>query len=886
MLKKRSVLALCGLVAACSGGPTKTEATNVSTSTQSPSVPKGTIAGRILDAATYKPLQGATVKVLGGPQVTTLTTDADGVIVLTGAAVQSWYSFVVSKDGYVVAEIQAAAAPANAGDYPLGEAAGRFTMGLYPADGVIDGVVFRPNGVPAAGAQVVVDHRALPSGFAGVTHEGVVTATADGDGVFRLTGLATAAAGVNHTVLALHYDENGDGKADFATVSVTGRAFPSAPGQPVPGRVFINYVKDSVPQRILWSNILDGEAGLAENLEFRFALPVRQENLNRLPENAYILTDTTRATSVVVPVTPIWDAADATKLALKPVSPLEAGHTYSLVLSLTTVDYTTGVGTGIAVNYSPPTLTFEARAPNSGTFAGQVQGLKVTNSAFSAADLTDKLMSDTDFDWNSNSFQLEWPAVDKAEKYRIYAKDSRFATQWGYVASSEVETVLGVVRATVTAANLPTNKWDLDATVRSSPLARGNTVSFKVVPLDVYGNYGDLATAEEASVRDNVAPLLTGVSLESPKAYYPSNLGVVMRPADAINESSTPSEIVLRVTFDEPMSDGTEPAIISTNAAFQSGGSVQTAFVWDPSTSTNAHGYLRLTLAAGADATGAFALRGGADQAGNPVRNVDKYYSLGGRREFLLAAAGTVGTLHFEAGGGNCASIEPSVHVASFDGGMPTTTVAVVDNSANSGTCAGLIGTIPGLMAPQVGYASLTLQTEKLPAILYPIGAGEAWSYETGLVARRVHYLPVAGTTPPTARQSCRLYKTTEASPPTAATGWTEVLRAGLPYFFTANNTTDGAYAGYPVTYVGGSYAYARSGYPIAQGDLDPPLASPRTPATFLRIVCDVLNDNPRRTTPPVTVTEPDTNLTNTAIYLDDVWVTGIKTYSGVATQL
>ncbi|MDP1922320.1 MAG: hypothetical protein Q8L14_39135 [Myxococcales bacterium] len=652
MKRVLAALAAASWLVACGGGTTTPPPTGPTQydQTQKPVSPKGSIIVRVVDVGTASPLEGVTVKVPGSDIVG--TTNADGIFKFDNMVVNSTYMFIFEKAGYLRARTSTSIS-GSAGNSPLENSTTTFSIDLYPANGSVSGFVFLPNGNPAPNATVYVDQRNNIGSSAG---ESIVSATTGMDGSFTLMGLATAPTGVSTRVYARWYDENGDMQADYASTSSFVTLFP---GQP--GRVFITYSASSIGQQIIASNVFDGQIAAGEDLQFTFALPLFTGTLQGMGATPWTLSQVSNGNSVPVEGT----FMSATELRVKPaLNSLREGERYTLTLALRNAS--TNQGTNSQFN---ATISFQVRPAMVMPFTAQVSGLTVTNSNPIAGPF-----GPTAFDFSSNTFTIAFSPAAGAVRYELYARDTR--NNPNYVLVQPIAAT-GAPRIETTFVSLP---GTFNAPF-SQPLAGGNRVNFAVVGIDAYGTRAPLMAATPVEVRDTVPPTAGGVVYAN---ATPSNPTV-----DAINDTSAPATIRLRITYSEPM----DPASMVTYTTTASPAPMS-AWNWESSTA----GILTLTIGANNDASGSFAIRGGRDAAGNDiVRAGDLVGSLTGRRELLANGDFQMGATC------GLGSWTPSTLNS---GPAPA---AVNNNGAIAGStspCAAVLGSIPG-GAPGVGRSRI-----------------------------------------------------------------------------------------------------------------------------------------------------------------------------------
>jgi hypothetical protein len=666
------------------------------TQTQTPVTPKGTIVGRIIDGTTYQGLDGATVTVVGTG--TTLTTDADGVFTFKDAVVLSTYFFVIEKAGYLRQTAQTSIS-GTTGNSPLAGSTTIISATLYKADGQVKGNVFLPDGKPAANATVYVDQR--NSGYG----DSVVTTTTDTAGAFSLTGLASRPIGLNQTVYALWYDENGDGNADYPTTSVNVSV---STGQV--SRTFLTY-SSNVGQRVISTNIIDAQLAPATDISMTFALPLLPSNLNGAAGQAFTLTDNTRNTNVNV--VPTWEA-DGVSVTLKPASPLATGERYTLSVNLT---YASAGPNNANANYGN-SWTFQVRPDGTvPTYTTQVTNLTLTN----GSPIDGSIAALSKYNWNSNYFRLQWDAPTDAASFNVYAKDTKLNPDWVLVQVG----ITPVPGRNGTYVSLPAAFDVYPTTGNVEPLGLGNSVTFAVVGVDVYGNIAPLASAPTGQASDNIPPtIISGLQALN----YDSVFGIV----DAINDTAASVTWPLQIRYSEPMDPASAPTFTASGAPATS---------WIVNNQGGVYYYqLNLTIAAGADNTGPFLIRGGKDFAGNVVLDGDLQGTLGGVKNFL-----TLGGFEDNSG---CTLGTGSAGWTTSGSLAPTATLATGTN----GRCGAVLGayatgaTLSGGSTSRM-YQDFTVQT---------IPTGSGWSYYA-----QVHYRAQVTTGAAVAAQ-CRITDTND----------------------------------------------------------------------------------------------------------------------------
>lgn len=647
-------LAAASWLVACGGGTTTPPPTGPTQydQTQKPVSPKGSIVVRVIDVGTANPLDGVTVKALGTDTVG--TTNADGIFKFDNMVVNSNYTFIFEKAGYLRART-ATSISGSAGNSPLENSVTSFSIDLFPANGSVTGFVFLPNGNPAPNATVYVDQR---SNIGSSSAESIVTTTTGMDGSFTLMGLATRPTGQFTQVYARWYDENGDMQADYPGTNSSVSLFP---GQPA--RLFLTY--GALGQQILASNIFDGQVAAGEDLQFTFAMPLFTGTLQGQSAAPWTLTQLSNSATIPVEGT----FMSATELRVKPsLNSLREGERYQLSLALRNASTNQGTGSPFTAN-----ITFQVRPAMVTPFTTQVTGLTVTN-----GNPIGGIYGPTFFDFNSNNFTVAFVPAAGAVRYEIYARDTR--TNPNYALVQQLATT-GAARIE-TSFNLPFN---FNPPFSSQPLAGGNRVNFAVVGVDTFGTRAPLMAATPVEVRDTVPPTASGPTV------------VGGGTVDAFNDTSSPATVRLRISYTEPM-DPMSMVTFTSNAT----NAPMSAWSWETTTS----GILTLTIGANNDASGSFAIRGGRDAAGNDiVRAGDLVGSLTGRRELLANG-------DFQMG----AACGLGSWTPSGTGPAPTAVNNNGSITGSTSACAALLGSIPGGM-PGTGRSRI-VQDVTLPSLM------------------------------------------------------------------------------------------------------------------------------------------------------------------------
>ncbi|MCU0697969.1 MAG: carboxypeptidase-like regulatory domain-containing protein [Myxococcaceae bacterium] len=661
---KRVFAAMAAAVglAACGGGSTQPTGPQQFEQAQKPVSPRSVIVGRVVDGATQQPLDGVSVKAIGFDN--TLTTAADGTFKLENIVAGSSVTFVFEKMGYV-RQVSGTSTPASAGNSPLEGGLRTLTLEMFPSTCSVGGFLFLPNGRPASGVTVAADHSGLG--------EGLVTSQTGMDGAFSLAGLGCRPEGAFHSISVPWFDENGDMQADYEGFS---RNLTLYPGQP--GRIFLTYSAAGVGNRIVASNIVDGELAPNEDLQFTFALPMLSSSLDQAARNQARLFNTTRTSiaGVGVEVPTELTFMSSTQLRVRPANgSLREGERYRLELRLRNAN----TSSGTTFNTFSQDIDFQVRPAVVMPYNAVVTGVTVLNANPLSPFGVDK------FNFNDTGFLVGWNQVSDAVRYEIFARD-RANPNFVFVAGFDAAPTPRQ-QAPLTLSN---NIFDAAPGLSGNqPLAYGNVLTFAVVAVDVYGNRSPLMTAMPVTVRDEIPPTVT-----SPPTLVPDALGT--GGVDAINETSAATTARLRIVYSEPMDVAMANAPTFTSAATNA---PTVTWAWDPADANQRTLIMTLTFAANTDGSGSFVIRGGRDASNNAIAQAgDIVGSLGGRRELLQNG-------NFQSG-----------NACSLMGWNPTNTgsapapVTVPNNGALIGStspCAALLGSPPGSQ-PSTGRARIT----------------------------------------------------------------------------------------------------------------------------------------------------------------------------------
>ncbi len=497
-LKQRMLCACIGLALAC--GPSKYDQNQ----TAVPITPTGSLVGRVTDLATALPLEGVTVTVVG-PTRLTATTDAAGLYSINEVTVNSNFSVLYEKAGYL-RSIGSASLPGSAGTAPLAGGFQSLNIQMAKGDGEVRGSLYLPNGTPAVGATVLIDLR--QAGY-----DALVTAVTDMTGAFKLAGLASSPSGQYYNVYAQYFDQNGDGSPDFGAFSNGVYVFSGAPA-----RVFMQY--NNIGQRVLTSNVLSGEIGASQDLKFTFSLPVVPVSHTGDASDKITLYSYTLGTTVGFTAT--W--VSATELTIKVDGNLTEGGRYEL-------DFNGLETVGGGQFYS--------------SYIFQVRGATVVGPSAPVTNFTvsSNTSEPTKFNFDTNTFVVAFDPVPGNTTYWVYAKDDGPNPGFSRISTININQLSGHVSSTV---QVPLSNY--------APLANGRKVTFAVVPVDVYGNAGAISSAPSVTVQDNTAPTTYTVTAVS--------------PVDAINDTAAATTIVLSLAYSEPMDQTVKPVLTSVGGTF------------------------------------------------------------------------------------------------------------------------------------------------------------------------------------------------------------------------------------------------------------------------------------------------------------------------------
>jgi carboxypeptidase family protein len=528
---------------------------------QDPSLPVGSIAGRVTDLRTGAAVPGVAVSVVtvgaanteeeGLPAIVTATTDTDGHYALADLAAGTSYRTHFVLDGYVprVADVLI---PNAAGQYPQGNAVAELNMPMASSDATIAGRIFAREGGPAAAAVVGIDLR--PDGF-----DLVAEAVADAQGAYSLAGLPGSPAGLSVTVVVQPFDEDADGAADYDAANVATSTFPATSTHlDIDLRAVANQLT------LLYSNVDDGLLDRSETIALVWNRPLD------LGATTVALRDQTVGADVAV--TSSLDAPGTT-LSVAP-------------------DGSTALATGHAYQ-----LTVDASGTN-GTQANVVRAFDVVDgSAGTLPAVSGLTVEPTDVDWDHTFFTLTWNAVAGAASYDIYARDTFANPTYVLVDTAGAEPAPG------TSFNLPGEFDYFTGDGMQTPFTFGVGVGFAVVPVSASGVAGDPAAASEMRVYDNVDPV----------AWDTDQFGGT---ADNTGGASD-DQHDLNVDFTEYM-DAASAA--STTLTGLPAACTVSAFTFDPGLLS---GRFTITVPAGTDCAMCYTIAGARDTSGNTMEDAN-----------------------------------------------------------------------------------------------------------------------------------------------------------------------------------------------------------------------------------------------------------------------
>ena len=526
---------------------------------QDPSLPVGSISGRVTDLRTGAAATGVQVSILlvgaaqtdeeGLPTIVTATTDAEGHYALADLAAGTNYRVRFVLDGFVP-RFADAFIPNAAGKFPQGNAATELNMQVAAADATISGRIFARDGQPAAAAVASIDLR--PAGF-----DLVQEVVAGADGSYSFAELPGAPAGLAVTVTVQPFDQDGDGAADYGARDAATATFPATNTRL---DIDLRTVADAL--LLLFSNVDDGVIATPDAIALVFNRPL---DLSATP--VALLDDTVGAAVAAVST---LDTAGTT-LSVEPAggTDLAAGHTY--------------------------TLTVDAHATN-GAQLTVVQTFDAVTDPTTLPGVTGLVVQPAAVDFDTNFFTLDWDSVAGAASYDIYARDTSANPTYLLVDTS------GSAPAPGEPVTLPGEFDYYTDDGFQTPFAYGVDVDFAVVPVDASGSSGDPVAANEVRVSDNVAPIAWDTD----------------QFATADNTGGLTDDILdLNVDFTEYMDPASAAAVTMTGLGPTC---VVSAFDMDPGL---INGGFTITVPAGTDCSGPYLVTGARDTSGNLMEDLN-----------------------------------------------------------------------------------------------------------------------------------------------------------------------------------------------------------------------------------------------------------------------
>jgi hypothetical protein len=430
-----------------------------STTTQTPSQPRGSVVGVVTSLRTGAPLQGVVVSVPQASGLVTDTTDANGAYGLSGLVAGGTYELRYALAGHVPS-FASGRIPDSAGDFPT-DGVLQLDVALAQANATVSGHVTARNGVAAAGVVLTADLR--NQGF-----DLVAQATTDAQGAYSLSGLPGAPTGLTVTLVAQPWDANADGLADYEALA---RAVPTYPG--ATSLLDVDLRAAAADLLLLTSNLESGILPASASILLTF---------NRQLDA--VLTDATLYDSTAAKTVAVVVSVDGTGKILTIVPAGATGlapyHSYSLTVYAEATN-----GSRLIVNKS-----FTADVPAS--LLPAITGLTVTPASA---------------DYDTATYTLSWNASASAAGYQVWARDTNRNPDYLLLKT------LGSTPAPSTSVTLPaTFDWySADALV--TPLAFGVAVDLAVVAVNAAGDAPLPSSATPVRRSDTVAPwALTGQS--------------------------------------------------------------------------------------------------------------------------------------------------------------------------------------------------------------------------------------------------------------------------------------------------------------------------------------------------------------------------------------
>jgi hypothetical protein len=423
---------------------------------QGSSFPVGSISGRVTSLIDGQPLPGVAVSAaLKAP----VTTDSSGYYEIRDLPAGNTYRVRFSLTGYV-GRFGDGTLPDAAGDYPQGNAVAEVNTALSPNSAGITGRVFLAGGNPAVNAKVGIDMR-------GSLFDLVKEVPTDANGDFTINELPGSPTGIPITVVVQPFDQDGDDRADYGVVQVSGTTFPG-----VTTRVDVDLRSAASALVLLSTNMDDGthSPDAAGNDALRLVF-----NRSLVPGGTqFTLTDVDLGRNVGIGTA--YDTTSTIVTLTPSGGKLTVGNNYRLNISARAEN-------GAAAT---PSRSFREVVTSSGL--GAVTGLTVTP---------------TSVDWRTTSFNLRWNPQAGAAGYRVYVKDTAGNSAYQLMATP------GSTPTPGTTITLPASFDWFTGDGFQTPFANGVGVDFVVVAADIIGNFADPSTATALRRVDNTSPRIS-----------------------------------------------------------------------------------------------------------------------------------------------------------------------------------------------------------------------------------------------------------------------------------------------------------------------------------------------------------------------------------------
>ena len=507
----------------------------------------GSLQGRVTTLKSGLGLAGVKVSTQTPAGTVSTTTGDDGSYVLAGLPSGANYSVHFAKDGFAPMLAAAQITPAPATD---GQANALATLDqiMTQADASISGVV-STGGVLLAGATLNLDLRSIG-------YELVSSATVGQDGSFLFDGLPGSPAGLPVTVMFPPWDQNGDGVAEYSSAIARAILYPGTTTKILLQPSVLT--SSSAHFQLSSSDIDSGTHAADAPLHFTFTKP--------LDLLSTLVTVQEVSSGYPEPIVAVQTALDDTQtiLAVSPVGGASFGTGHQYYVSVHAVS-TAGE------QYDVYGHSFTAGA--GGERPGPVAGLAVTPSKI---------------DYNSTAVTLSWAALEGADRYAVYARDT--ASNPAYVLLSTV----GSAPAPGANVTLPSGFDWYTGDGMQTPFAWGTQVDFLVIAISDAGASGDLTAATPVRIGDNTAPTVLGT----------------IQTGNAQNTTGAASTVQLKVNFDEYMDSAVTPTIALPLAQESA------TFAMD---SSLRFGTFTIGIPANTDGSGAYTISGAKDTSGNTI---------------------------------------------------------------------------------------------------------------------------------------------------------------------------------------------------------------------------------------------------------------------------